>query len=575
MFELRPYQKECVNMILSRLQKGVRLQVAVLATWLGKTLILSQFPPILKKKGKKTLILAHREELLQQAKEKVLAIDPTLSVQIEQGENVADPASDVIIASVQTLGRENSERIKRINPESVGLIIIDESHHCTWQTYQNILSYFWANKQTGLKPNHPVVLWFTATPNRRDNVWLDQIFDELVYKYDIKDWIENGYLANIKAYTILTNESIDNVSSRNWDFAIEELSNAINNEHRNSLIVKSYEKICKWETAVVFAVDVKHSEDLAEAFRKKGRHAESITGNTESTERKRILQEFASWVIDIVVNVGVLTEGYDNPRIKAVLLARPTKSAWLFVQQVGRGTRLVEWKTFVKLLDFVDNFWKNNIITSSTLIGLDKPIKADGHMIMGLKEKYETLLSNDPCANISDIDIDDLDQRIQEVDIFKISQLPQVIKNCSSYAWTPFLEGFKLSLGKSQTGDLITCEIRENTIGQYEATFYSILNEKVSAKTWYRKQTIKIHSLVTKDKITCIEQADLYIYANYKDRVSLVSQDATWRQWWATEKQVSILKRFGYPNADKLTKWEACNLLNKVFAEREAKKAKK
>ena len=532
------------------------------------TVIFAQMPKEVKRSNKKVLVLAHREELLSQARDKILSVSPELSVSIEQGSNVSEEDADVIIASVPTLGRANSNRIKKFDPSHFGLIIIDEVHHAIADSYQNILEYFGANKDRGVRPGHPVVIWFTATPNRKDNQGLDKLFDELVFKYDIRDGIENWYLARIKAFTINTGENLDSVSVRVWDFAIEELSDAVNTPERNKLVVDSYKRICDGEKALVFAVDVAHSEALAAAFSESGYKSHSVTWSTDTDIRKQILKDFDSWDVQVVVNCMVLTEGYDNPNIRAVLFARPTTSASLYIQMAGRGTRLGPDKKEVKYLDFVDNLSKHSIISASNLIWLGKPIKVKWEDLMNLQEKYEELLANHPQADISNIDPEDLDARIKEVDIFQMAQLSAIVKENSKYAWTQFLDGFRLSLGTDEVGNL-GCDIREDTLGQYNIMFYNTIKETPNYMNGFKKSSIrKLHSFSAKDQIEALQKADEYIATNYSTKVNLVNQSAWRRAEWATEKQVALLKKFGYPQADKLSKGEAANLLSKVFAEK-------
>ena len=572
-FELRTYQKECLDKIYSKINEGIRLQVCVLSTGAGKTVIFSQLPKAVKKSWKKTLIIAHREELLTQARDKILKTSPELTVEIEQWENTAEPTSDVVIASIQTIGRKGSNRIKKFNPKHYWLLIIDECQHCTEEsTYANVLSYFWANKVEWVKEWHPVVLWFTATPKRRDNQGLDKLFDEVVFKYDIKQGIEWWYLARIKAFTINTNESLVGVSMRTGDFAIEELSNAVNTPERNALVVESYKKICDGEIAIVFAVDVLHAETLANCFKDSWIKADFLIWTTDKDKRRQMLKDFHIGKIKVMVNVWTLTEWYDNEHIKAVLLARPTTSSGLYLQMVWRWLRISEGKENVKILDFVDNLSKHSIISSSSIIWLEKPIKVNWEDLMDLQEKYEELLTNDPSADISDIAPEDLEARIKEVDIFKMAQLPDMIKQHSGYARTPFLDWFKLNLGKNEQGSL-GCEIREDTLGQYEVAFYLATDQVPSFRNSYKKSGFtKLHSFICKDKIQAIERADLYIFQHHNDRVRLVSQNASRREWMASDKQISILKKFGISGAERLNKGEAANLLNKIFAERSAKR---
>ena len=183
--QLRDYQKDCIASIVSEAKQGIMRQVIVLATGLGKTVIFSHLPTLVKAKGKKTLILAHREELLDQAKDKLLQIDPTLKVGIEQANRESFYDDDVVIASVPTIGRTNSQRIKKLNPLEFGLVIIDECHHACAESYKNVLRHFGLLKGEGPTPRGIVLIGVTATPNRSDHVGLDQIFDKITFSYTL------------------------------------------------------------------------------------------------------------------------------------------------------------------------------------------------------------------------------------------------------------------------------------------------------------------------------------------------------------------------------------------------------
>lgn len=570
---LRDYQDECLKSILNGVRNGVRLQVITLATGLGKTVIFAQLPKIVKEKSsKKTLVLAHRGELLEQAYEKIKAVSPDhVTLGIEKAEQTAEPDDDVIIASVATLGRFGSERIKKFNPEHFGLIIIDEAHHAVADSYKRILSYFGANKEdkATFKPNHPVVLGVTATPNRKDNQGLGTLFDKQMFKYDIKDGIDNGYLADIEAFTIFTNEEL-NVKVQAGDFQVGALSEAVNTPHRNALVVETYKLKADGEKALFFAVDVQHSQDLAQAFTEAGYKADWVAGETPSDERKEKLDAFKNGDLQVMVNCQVLTEGYDNPNIKVVGFARPTTSTGLYIQMAGRGTRLAPGKETVKFLDFVDNCKKHSIVSASTLIGLDQPIKAKGERIMALKEQYEELLANHPAADLKTIDVEDLQKRIEEVDIFKQAQLPNIVQTASKYAWHSYLEGFKMSLGTDQeTGDKLVAEIREDVLGQHVIRFIRLRGVTPSFKNGFKKyEKIIMKELQAGDQMDALQVADTYIYHNYSDKLALVNQNAGWRKEKPTEKQIALLQKFKIATgaqAALLTKGEASNLLQRFF----------
>jgi hypothetical protein len=148
-----------------------------------------------------------------------------------------------------------------------------------------------------------------------------------------------------------------------------------------------------------------------------------------------------------------------------------------------------------------------------------------------------------------------------------------VVKNSSNYSWISYLEWFRLNLGKLDDWSSLWCDIRENAIGQRDVIFYKNIKVDPCFKNWFKKSVFqKEHSFSVRDKITAIEQADRYVYKNYKERIYLVDQYSNRRGGKASEKQVALLKKFWFPNAWDLSKWEAANLLNKIFAEKNSKK---
>lgn len=572
--KLRDYQEACVHAILSNIKQGVRKQLVVMPTGCGKTVCFAQLPEYVKRVGKKTLVLAHREELLEQAKEKIELIAPELSVAIEQGGQVAEPENDVIIASVPTIGRAGSERIKKFDPAHFGLIICDESHHASSSSYRNVFDYFRCNKSgTDLGNTAPVLVGFTATPNRADSIGLDVVFDKIVFKYDLKEAIDQKYLADIKAYTVYTDDSLEGVSTRAGDFALGELSNAVNTERRNRLIVESYRDVSDKQTAIAFCVDVQHTEDLRDMFREYGYKAEMVIGSTDKEERKETIAKLKKQEIDVVTNCMTLTEGFDAPQIRTVLLARPTKSSSLFLQMIGRGTRIAEGKSEVNVIDFVDNTGKNSIITSSSLIGLSKPVRAKGHSIMQLKEKFDTLKGMTLNLDPEKIDLDDIEKEIKRVDIFAQARLHESVKLFSEFTWTPYGDdGFTISLGSvGNNGNNVIVEIQKNLLGKYDVVTTELKPTKPSHLNGYKKysrQQVEIAQLDTRSEANTFKFADAYIKKEFPSAASLVGQNSTWRKEPPTEKQIKFLRKAGFPGAEKISKGEASNMISKLIAQR-------
>lgn len=515
------------------------------------------------------LVLAHREELLEQAKDKLLKVDPTLKVEIEKADQFASEEADVVVASVATLGRKWSKRLERFDRKKFGIVVIDECHHSVASWYANIIKHFGLDIKGNL--DAPVLLWVTATPNRRDNIGLDTIFDTISYKYDIKRAIDEWNLVDIRAYTVFTGEDLKDVHTLGWDFKIDELAEAVDSEKRNKLVADKYIEVCEGKKAVVFSVNIAHAHAIAWEFKAKGIKAVAISW--ESEDRKEILEKFKNDEIKVLVNCNLLTEGFDEPSIEAILMARPTTSTSLWTQMIGRGTRLFPWKDHVKIIDFVDNLWKHDIVTCSSLIDVEQPIKANGESILAYKDKLAELLMAQPWVDLKNVSLWDIDSKLVEVDIFKMAEIPQFIKKNSKNAWQRLLDGYRISLWTDESGNGLEIKIVPNAIGQYDIEVIQLVKQIPSFKNWFQKVIAKVMKWITAwDIQDAIEKADQLIESEYWNRKAIVSQNARWRTEPPTEGQLRLLKKFGYFGAEKLSKGEASNLIQKHITENPRKK---
>ncbi|EIE87437.1 hypothetical protein RO3G_12148 [Rhizopus delemar RA 99-880] len=334
---LRAYQKECIETSLKELKAGCYKQVV-------------------------SLPVAHRQELLNQAYNQIKRYNPNLIVEIDQGKRVADyDNADVIIASVPTLGRNNSKRIENLDPTLFKAILIDEAHHAVADSYLNILNYF--------NSPHLLVWGCSATVRRHDGLSLSDVFDKITFHIDFLDLIERGYLSPMKVTTVKTSVDLSHVRHSGADFALTQLSQAVNTSVRNEVIVSSWRKYAAEtgrQSTLAFAVDIQHTQDLCNAFRQQGIQADFIT--------------------------TILTEGTDIPSIDCILMARPTRSATLFQQMFGRGLRLHQEKKDCLIIDFVDNFKRSGtagLVTIPTLLGLSMDESLSDENILALEKKVE------------------------------------------------------------------------------------------------------------------------------------------------------------------------------------------
>ena len=366
--QLRDYQTECLTAISAASKAGTSKPLISLPTGTGKTIIFAYIVRQISKRGGRSLILVHRDELLNQAEDKLLTIWPEAQVGIiKAARNEID--APVTIASVQSISRER--RLKQLRDIPFDFLVTDEAHHAVAASYKRVYDAL-------LNGSGQLHLGVTATPNRSDRRGLLEVYQEIVYHRSLLEMIRAGWLCDLRCIQISTDISLDSVKTRQGDFAQGELGAVINTENRNELIVRAYQEHAAERLAVCFTCDVQHAVDLAEAFQEAGVNAVAISGKTPIHERREALRRFHYHEIDVICNCQVLTEGYDEPAVNAVILARPTKSSVLYTQMVGRGTRTFPGKSDCLILDFADVAGHHKVMQVPNLVGLKDEHVLDG-----------------------------------------------------------------------------------------------------------------------------------------------------------------------------------------------------
>lgn len=277
--DLREYQKECLDTIINESVAGIKKQFVSLPTGSGKTILVSA---VAKEIDKKTLILAHREELINQTSDKLKLFWPDAKVGICKAER-NEIHQQIVIGSVQTCSRP--QRLERLKEQGFGLLMIDEAHHSVSNSYQSII-----NEQGFLSGSNEFLIGVTATPMRSDKQGLGNIFEKITFSRSIGTMIKAGYLSPVIGRRFLTNFNLERIKTRNGDFALEDLSEALNTEERNQLIVDKFKEYTIDRKGIAFCVEVQHCKDLAEAFRKAGINAEAVYGEMPADERKSLLE---------------------------------------------------------------------------------------------------------------------------------------------------------------------------------------------------------------------------------------------------------------------------------------------
>lgn len=337
MITLRPYQQQCVD-IIDALPDGSSV-LAQMATGLGKTVTFAN----LNRRGRRLLILSHREELVRQPLKYF-----ECSTGVEMATEHSTPLDEVVSASVQTLTR----RLDRFAPDSFDIIVTDEAHHAAAQSYRRIYQYFRPRIHVG----------FTATPGRGDKVRLDDIFSDIIFSRDLRWGIENNYLSDIFCRRVNIGYDLRNVHTARGDYAPGELEEAM--DGTADAIAQAYRELATGAT-LIFAVSVNQAQEIA----KRIPGAAVVTGETK--ERSAIIDAFTEGKIPCIVNVMVFTEGTDIPRVETIIIARPTQSDSLYTQMVGRGLRLYPGKARLNLIDCVGITGKASLCSAPSLLGID------------------------------------------------------------------------------------------------------------------------------------------------------------------------------------------------------------
>jgi ATP-dependent helicase IRC3 len=325
--KLRPYQEKVISDAISGFKETNR-QLIVLPTGSGKTVVFSH---IVQKLNRKTLIVAHTKELIEQS-------ERTLKTIVK---NVPYKVMSIQKASVH-LSRG------KLKNQGYEFLIIDECHRSGALSYQNLIERL--SQEGNLK-----ILGTTATPFRSDGQRMKDIFGEPICSFTMIDMIKEGFLCDYEGYRVRTDCSLKGISTQKGDFISARLAPIINVKNRNELIVNEWKKIASECKTLCFTANIAHAEDLAKSFRDKGITCEAVHGELSKTRRQSILKDFKEGIITVITNCQILTEGFDEPSITCLLMARPTTSKVLYIQMIGRGSRTFPGKSLCKVIEFTDN----------------------------------------------------------------------------------------------------------------------------------------------------------------------------------------------------------------------------
>lgn len=341
---LRDYQREAVAAIRTSWNDGVRRPACVLPTGAGKTVVFADLiMRDLRDGSDRVLVLAHRDELIRQAVQKIKSVAPYLRVGVcKAGEDQV--GAPVVVGSVQTLRNESRRRRVR----NVGLVVVDECHHATAPSYRDVLGHY------GCFDGGARAVGFTATMSRGDGVGLGSVWQEVVYERDIRYMITRGFLVPPRGVHVRVDDlDLSKVRRSGGDYADGALGEALTASLAPERIVDSYREHGANRPALLFVPTVAFAELMVDRFGAAGVSARVVHGGQAADERRAALAAFSDGRCSVLVNCMVLTEGTDLPLASCVMIARPTTHVGLYVQMVGRVLRPYPGKTEALVLDVV------------------------------------------------------------------------------------------------------------------------------------------------------------------------------------------------------------------------------
>lgn len=363
MLHLRDYQLNAVDAMRQLFRRGHRRLLLVSPTGSGKTVIACHIIDRAVLKGSVVLFLAHRKELVDQASAKLSAIGVPHGIIMAGHPTTAYP---VQVASVQTA-------IRRELCPRFDLIIVDEAHHAAAASYGRILE----------KYPDATVIGLTATPFRADGRGLGDTFHCFHRVSTVSDLTQAGFLVPAR-YWAPTRIDMRGVHKTRGEFDQAETLERVNKPRLIGDIVHHYRSIADGERAICFAVNVQHSMAIADSFIDAGIPAAHIDAETPREQREAALVALAEGRLRVITNVNILSEGYDNPAVTAAILARPTMSLGLHLQQIGRVLRPHAGKMAAKILDHAGNLERHGLVTDDHQVDLARGLVRDVRTARGI-----------------------------------------------------------------------------------------------------------------------------------------------------------------------------------------------
>ncbi|MEO5368508.1 MAG: DEAD/DEAH box helicase family protein [Magnetococcus sp. DMHC-1] len=339
--ELYPHQAQMIGEVRNHLRQGKRKVLLQGATGIGKTVMTAFMISQSAARGKRSMFVVHRQELLHQASRTFtkMGIEHGL---VAPGHSMTRDL--VQIGMVQTIG-------KRLSVLAVpDLIIIDEAHHSPAGAWAKMITA-WPSA---------ILIGLTATPERLDGKGMGRQYDAMVLGPPMKWLIANKFLAPFRVLAPPIGINADGVKTQYGDYSREELTKVINIPSITGNVLSHYQKHAPGGRAIIFCCSIEHSKNISVSLQATGIRAVHIDGTSDPRHRQRVMQLFGAGNIQALCTVDLISEGFDVPAVEVAILLRPTQSLTVHLQQVGRALRYVPDKTAL-ILDHAGNTFRHGL----------------------------------------------------------------------------------------------------------------------------------------------------------------------------------------------------------------------
>lgn len=506
--DLRPYQAQSIENFHTAISDGCNRNLIVLPTGTGKTVT---GLALAASTNARMLWLAHREELIYQPRNAARYVSPSTTTGICKA-LVNDISAQWVFASIQTASVP--KRLAQLAAQHWDLVVVDEAHHAPSDQYTGVLSAL------GCIGGTVPLLGLTATPERSDGRSLSAIFDRVVYQLHLRTAIEQGYLAPTEIVSHPINVDLDAIARSGMDFSRADLDVALLQAGVVANVCDAYERHATQHRTCIFTVGVEQSQLITQELQQRGHAAAHIDG--ASTNRADTLQQFADGNIRVIANCNVLTEGFDDPGLSCIIVARPTLSKSLYLQMIGRGLRKHPLKEHCLIIDLVGASTRHTLVHASALL-TDQP----------QSEKQQGRASKANDERTLDYWSQRLNAQVLGVKPLEQSALRWIQSDPDTYAISAGAHG---TISIRKLGDVYAV-----TLVGHHSGFRELSSDPVS---------LELAQGIAED---FIRQARA---VGFSDR------DAGWRPLKATETQIKTLRRLGIPVDEMtITRGEAADLL--------------